>query len=116
MNEDQQAVPNTAIPRNEQTDAADNEQNNNQVNDPEPTTVPAREFVPKPWRYKKCHPLDLIVGDLNKGTQTTSQMRNFCAHFTFLSTLETKNHEALKDSEWIVAMQDELNEFERNKV
>ena len=44
-------------------------------------------------------------------------MRNFCAHFAFLSTLEPKNHEEpLKDSEWIVAMQDELNEFERNKV
>ena len=44
-------------------------------------------------------------------------MRNFCAHFAFLSTLKSKNHEeALKDSEWIVAMQEELNEFERNKV
>ena len=44
-------------------------------------------------------------------------MRNFCAHFAFLSTLESKNHEeALKDSEWVVAMQDELNKFEKNKV
>ena len=44
-------------------------------------------------------------------------MRNFCAHFVFLSTLEPKNYEeALKDSDWVVAIQDELNEFERNKV
>ena len=44
-------------------------------------------------------------------------MRNFCAHFAFLSTLESKNHEeALKDSEWVFAMLDKLNELERNKV
>ena len=44
-------------------------------------------------------------------------MRYLCAHFAFLSTLEPKNHEeALKDFEWVVAMQDKLNEFERNKV
>ena len=44
-------------------------------------------------------------------------MRNFCTHFAFLSTLEAKNHkEALKDSEWVISMQDELNEFERNKI
>ena len=30
--------------------------------------------------------------------------------------MEPKNHEeALKDSKWVVAMQDELNEFERNR-
>ena len=68
-------------------------------------------------KYQKCHPLDLIISDLNKGTQTKFQIRNFCAHFAFLSTLEPKNNEeALKHSEWVVNMQDELNEFERNKV
>ena len=73
--------------------------------------------MPKPWKYQKCHPLDLIINDLNKGTQTRSQMRKLCAHFVFLSTLEPKNHkEALLDYEWLVAMQDELNEFERYKV
>ena len=44
-------------------------------------------------------------------------MRNFYAYFAFLSTLKPKNNEeALKDSEWVVAMQDVLNEFERKKV
>ena len=59
----------------------------------------------------------MIISDLKKGIQTRSQMRNFCVHFAFLLTLEPKNHEeALKDFEWVVAMQDELNEFERNKA
>ena len=65
---DQQAITNLTVPINEQTDLVEAEQNNNQVNDPKPTKVPPREFVPKSWRYKKCHPLDLIVSDLNKGT------------------------------------------------
>ena len=48
----------------------------------------------------------MIISDINKG-----------AHFAFLSTLGPKNHEeALQDSDWVVAMQDELNEFEGNKV
>ena len=31
--------------------------------------------------------------------------------------MEPRNHEeALTDSDWLIAMQDELNEFQRNKV
>ena len=48
VNEDQQGVPNQAVPRDEQNDTVEAEQNNNQVNDPKPTTVPTREFMPKP--------------------------------------------------------------------
>ncbi|XP_021747606.1 uncharacterized protein LOC110713471 [Chenopodium quinoa] len=44
-------------------------------------------------------------------------MRNFCAFNAFLSILEPRNHpKDLEDADWIVAMQEELNEFERNKV
>ena len=75
VNQDQQTVPNPAAPTNEQTDQTEAEQNNNQNNNPEPSTVPSREFVPKPWKYQKYHPLDSIISDLNKGTQTRSQMR-----------------------------------------
>ena len=76
-----------------------------------------KRICAKPWKHQNSHPLDLMISDLNKGIQTRSQMRNVCAHFAFLSTLEPKNHEeALKDSEWFDAMQEELNEFERNKA
>ena len=54
---------------------------------------------------------------MNRGTQTIGQLRNFCAFHAFLSVVEPKNHEkALKDDDWMIAMQEELNEFERNKV
>ena len=36
---------------------------------------------------------------------------------TFLSQIEPKNiNEAIEDESWILAMQEELNQFERNKV
>ncbi|XP_021718849.1 uncharacterized protein LOC110686539 [Chenopodium quinoa] len=67
--------------------------------------------------YRGSHPTDLIISDIGKGTQTRSQMRNYCTFHAFLSILEPRNHqEALGDADWIVAMQEELNEFERNKV
>ena len=38
-------------------------------------------------------------------------------HIAFVSHLEPKNIiEAEKDPNWILAMQEELNQFERNKV
>ncbi|XP_021760548.1 uncharacterized protein LOC110725368 [Chenopodium quinoa] len=44
-------------------------------------------------------------------------MRNLCAFQAFLFIIEPRNHEeALKDADWIISMQDELNEFERNRV
>ncbi|XP_021741922.1 uncharacterized protein LOC110708121 [Chenopodium quinoa] len=79
--------------------------------------VTIQTFQPKPWKHQKSHPLDKIISDLCKGTQTRSQMRNFCAFNAFLSTLEPRNlKEALEDPDWIIAMQEEVNEFKRNQV
>ena len=83
----------------------------------ENATTPVAQFQPKPWKHQKSHPMELIVSDIRKGTQTRSQLRNFCAFHAFLSIFEPRNHtEALEDADWIIAMQEELNEFKRNKV
>ncbi|XP_075097849.1 uncharacterized protein LOC142175169 [Nicotiana tabacum] len=51
------------------------------------------------------------------GVQTRLSLRNLCALTTFLSQVEPKNiKEALKDPNWIIDMQEELNYFERSKV
>lgn len=43
--------------------------------------------------------------------------QNFCLFVNFVSLIEPKKvNEALKDVDWIKAMQDELNAFERHRV
>ena len=49
--------------------------------------------------------------------RTRRATQNECLYGCFLSQIEPKNvDEALLDPDWIVAMQEELNQFERNKV
>ncbi|VFQ76060.1 unnamed protein product [Cuscuta campestris] len=61
------------------------------------------------------HPRDTIIGDIEKGVRTRNNY-NLCAHYAFVSQFEPKNVEdALKDSDWIISMQLELEQFERNK-
>ena len=63
------------------------------------------------------HPWELIVGDPQAGVQTRSATRNECFFSGFLSQVEPKKtEEALVDPYWVIAMQDELNQFERQKV
>jgi len=43
-----------------------------------------------------------------------SQLKNF---YAFLFDIDPKNvNEALEDSDWVTTMQEELHQFERNKV
>ena len=73
--------------------------------------------VLRTWKHQKLHPLDQILTDLNSGVQTRSRIKNFCAFHAFISLIEPKNvYEALTDSDWIMTMQDELHQFERNQV
>ncbi len=80
--------------------------------------APSSEIsLPKEWKYIDAHPKELILGDTSKGVQTRSSLKNFCANAAFLSQIEPKCvDEAMKDDSWIIAMQDELNQFERNEV
>ncbi|KAD3066742.1 hypothetical protein E3N88_34622 [Mikania micrantha] len=67
--------------------------------------------------FNKNHPLEQILGDLSKGVQTRSQISNFCLHAAFLSqTKPSKYQEALKDNNWVEAMQDELLQFKRQNA
>ncbi|GJW40952.1 retrovirus-related pol polyprotein from transposon TNT 1-94 [Tanacetum coccineum] len=57
-----------------------------------------------------------VIGNLNQRT-LRSQAQNQSNFFCFISTIEPKNvNEALTDDSWIVAMQEELNQFIANDV
>nr|KAJ0217090.1 hypothetical protein LSAT_V11C300105640 [Lactuca sativa] len=66
----------------------------------------------------RYHPVDQIIGNIHDGVQTRSRVsNNFCMYVNFISMiLPDKIHTALQDADWIKAMQEELDEFERHKV
>jgi hypothetical protein len=65
----------------------------------------------------KYHPIEQIIGDINKGVQTRSRLASFCEHYSFVSCGEpTRIEEALDGPDWLNAMHEELNNFAHNKV
>jgi hypothetical protein len=83
-------------------------------NDLEVETLEENEAVNV--KESKSHPLDNIIGHLNQRT-LRSQAQDKNNFFCFVSTIEPKNiNEALKDESWIMAMQEELNQFKTNDV
>jgi len=75
------------------------------------------QLLPKDWRYATSHPKDLILGDVSKGVTTRSKLLDIYGHVAFLSHIEPKNIlEAEGDSYWLLAMQEELNQFECNQI
>jgi hypothetical protein len=66
---------------------------------------------------QRDHPVDSILGDIHKGVTTRSRVAHFCEHYSFVSSIEPYRVEnALRDSNWMLAMQEELNNFMRNEV
>nr|GEU40679.1 hypothetical protein [Tanacetum cinerariifolium] len=71
----------------------------------------------------KCsndHPLENIIGELARLVSTRLKLHEqalFCYYDAFLTSVEPKTYkDALNQSCWIEAMQEELNEFERLEV
>nr|GEV68047.1 reverse transcriptase domain-containing protein [Tanacetum cinerariifolium] len=67
-------------------------------------------------KWTKDHPLNNIIGQLSRPVSTRLQLHEqalFCYYDAFLSYVEPKTYkDALTQSCWIEAMQEELNEFE----
>jgi surface antigen len=71
-----------------------------------------------PMRVQVDHPPSRIIGDINERT-TRSRSRNAAhfAHSAFVATFEPKDiRHALSDRNWVNAMHEELENFERNQV
>ncbi|GKA27780.1 retrovirus-related pol polyprotein from transposon TNT 1-94 [Tanacetum coccineum] len=68
-------------------------------------------------KWTKDHPLENIIGVLDRPVSTRLQFHEqalFCYYDAFLTAVEPKTYkDALTQSCWIKAMQEELNKFER---
>ncbi|KAI3751870.1 hypothetical protein L2E82_22961 [Cichorium intybus] len=106
-----------------QKDISDNNQNLFPTESPDqeeqwdietPIEIPEKTRLNK---WTRNHPANQIIGDPNSGIQTRAATSNECLYGAFLSMTEPKTiHSALKDPDWVKAMQEELAEFERNQV
>ncbi|GJW55751.1 retrovirus-related pol polyprotein from transposon TNT 1-94 [Tanacetum coccineum] len=81
------------------------------------TAAPNLEHVTK---CTKDHPLDNIIGELDRPVSTRLQLHEqvlFCYYDVFLTSIKPKTYkDALTQACWIEEMQEELNEFERLEV
>ncbi|GKD09318.1 retrovirus-related pol polyprotein from transposon TNT 1-94 [Tanacetum coccineum] len=71
-------------------------------------------------KWTKDHPLENIIGELNRPVSTRLQLHEQALLYyydAFLTAVEPKTYkDALTQACWIEAMQEELNEFERLEV
>nr|GEY04602.1 retrovirus-related Pol polyprotein from transposon TNT 1-94 [Tanacetum cinerariifolium] len=72
---------------------------------------------PPEKKWTKDHPLYKIIGDSKSSVRTRGQLANLFLFSCLLSSIEPANvAEALRDADWVSAMQDKLDEFTRLKV
>ncbi|KAK0577509.1 hypothetical protein LWI29_034213 [Acer saccharum] len=88
----------------------------NEVTQPS-TRVPNLDSnEPAPW-VRRLHNKEDVIGDVNEGVRTRRQIANLISFTCYTSQIEPKKvEEALNDEFWVLAMQEELNQFERNEV
>jgi len=82
--------------------------------------IQRRSKVPHPRVHQSIqrdHPVDSILGSIRRGVTTRSHLATFCEHYSFVSPLlPLRVEDALGDSDWVMAMQEELNNFTRNEI
>ncbi|KAJ9567220.1 hypothetical protein OSB04_003186 [Centaurea solstitialis] len=91
------------------------------VQDENDTTNNRQAYVTHPHtrKWTKDHPPSQIIGSPSQPVTTRSakNVENLILFGGFLSEFEPSNvSQALTDPDWVLAMQEELAEFERNKV
>ncbi|KAK1369383.1 hypothetical protein POM88_035475 [Heracleum sosnowskyi] len=63
-------------------------------------------------KWTRDHPFGLIISDASANVQTRRATQDECLYSSFLSQEESKKVEdALLDPDWVLAMQEELNQF-----
>jgi hypothetical protein len=66
---------------------------------------------------QRDHPVDNILDNIKKVVTSRLHVATFYQHHSFVSSLKSfKVEDALRDPDWVVDLQEELNNFKRNKV
>ncbi|XP_025679169.1 uncharacterized protein [Arachis hypogaea] len=73
---------------------------------------------PREWRFLKNYPEEFIIGNPSTGRTTRSSFKRAESNnIALLSKIEPQNiQEALADPSWVLAMKEELQQFEKNQV
>ena len=72
--------------------------------------------IPHRWKFTKDHPSTNILGNVDEGIKTRSRFREDL-NVAFTSQIEPRKiDDAFLDVEWVNAMHEELEQFERNGV
>ena len=73
---------------------------------------PANQDLPKEFRFAKHQPKENIIGTPDAGIRTRASLYNTMNHCAFISQMEPKTYkDSESDEHWIIAMQEELNQF-----
>ncbi|KAK2401718.1 putative mitochondrial protein [Trifolium repens] len=114
-NETSDAVLEEASEEEPPTEAS--EEHDDILEDNTQTNAETNEAPKRKFKYRSSHPEDLILGNKESPRKTRSDYQQHDSLLGLISMIEPKNvDEALSDDGWIVAMQDELNQFQRNDV
>jgi hypothetical protein len=94
------------------------EEDNDQDKEDEQETQGQRPPHPRVHQaIQRDHLVNSILGDIHKGVTSRSRVAHFCEHYSFVSSIEPyRVEDALRDPDWVLAMQEELNNFTRNEV
>ena len=69
--------------------------------------------LPKEYRFATYHPRELIIGTPEAGVRTRAANANNMNFCSFISQIEPRDIiEAEQDEHWMMAMQEELNQFQ----
>ena len=67
------------------------------------------------WKFVTNHLQDQIISNSSIEVKTGSSFRNIYNNLAFISQIEPKNlNDAIVDENWVIAMQEKLNQLERN--
>lgn len=122
-NETDESISTLQIPEVDDQSEANNETKANQDeqfnrdSEANPSSEDDATDLPKEWRFHQDHPQENLLTQPSKKEITKSGLQKMIGNMAFVSQIELKKFKDAHDDEnWIMAMQEELNQFERSKV